>query len=186
MFYQYDDEQHENKAQEILAGLGEFVVAFERVCSEMRSCIFCMFRKEGLKNQGLAQVSVNKAAAEGLRTTLGGLFSELRDQDEADKRQVKDLLTRIDKLGSTRNELLHAEWFLNYDYENADDEFTALALKSNASQSQGAYGIKIPVTKVSLSSSVREATEVLVLLRRLTICMNQKGFKVSEMLSQSL
>lgn len=186
MFYQYDNEQHEKKAQEVLAGLGEFVVAFERVCSEMRSCIFCIFRREGLNNQGLAQVTVNKAAAEGLRATLGGLFSELKDQNEADKQQVKELLKRIDKLGSTRNELLHAEWFLNYDYENAGEEFTALALKSNTSQNQGAYGIKVPVTKDSLSSYVREATEILVLLRRLSICMNQKGFIVNKMLSKPL
>ena len=186
MFYQYDDEHHERKAKEVLAGLGEFVIAFERVCSEMRSCIFCMFRREGLKNQGLAQVSVNKSAAEGLRAALGGLYSELGDQDEDDRKQVKDVLKRIDKLGSTRNQLLHAEWFLNYDYENADNEFTALAFKNNFSQNDGAYGIKIPVTKASLSSHVREATEILILLRRLAICMNQKGFKVSEMLLKPL
>jgi hypothetical protein len=186
VFYQYDNEEHERKAKEVLAGLGEFVVAFERVCASMRSCIFCIFRREGLTNQGLAQVVVNKAAIEGLRTTLGGLYAELRDQDDEDKKQVKALLSRIDGLGTTRNQLLHAEWYLNSDYEGASDEFIALALKGNSSQSQGAFTLSIPVTKSKLNEHVREATEILVLLRRLTICMNQKGFKVSEMFSKPL
>ena len=186
MFYQYDNEEHEEKAKEVLAGIGEFVIAFERVCAEMRSCIFCIFRKSGLNNQGLSQVVINKAAAEGLRTTLGGFYAEVREQDKDDKKLVKKLLKRIDELGTVRNQLLHAEWFLNYDYENASDEFTALALKHHASQNQGAYSFTIPVTKESLNLHVKEATEILVLLRRLTICMNQNGFKVSEMLSKSL
>ena len=186
MFYQYDNEEHELKAKEVLSGLGEFVISFERVCASMRSCIFCIFRREGLKNQGLAQVVVNKAAIEGLRTTLGGLYAELRDQDKEDKKQVKILLSRIDKLGTTRNQLLHAEWFLNYDYEDASDEFIALALKNNSSQNQGAYALKIPVTKNKLNENVREAMEILVLLRRLSICINQNGLKVSEIFAKPL
>jgi len=185
LFYQYDNEEHESKAKEVLSGLGEFVIAFERICAEMRSCIFCIYRREGLRNQGLAQVVVNKAAAEGLRTTLGGLYAELRDQDEEDKKHVKQLLSRIDHLGTIRNELLHAEWFLNYDYQNATREFYALALKHNASQS-GAYSLKIPISKEILNIHIHEATEILVLIGRLGICMNQKGLKVSEMLSKSL
>jgi len=186
VFYQYDNEEHEQKAKEVLVGLGEFVIAFERVCAEMRSCIFCIFRKEGLTNQGLAQVVANNAAIEGLRTTLGGLYAELRDQDEEDKKQVKNLLARIDRLGTTRNQLLHAEWFLNYDYKKAGDEFIALALKSNSNQSRGAFALTIPVTKTKLTECVREATEISVLLRRLAICMNQKGFRVSEMFARQL
>ena len=119
MFYKYDNQEHEIKAKEVLAGLGEFVIAFERVCAEMRSCVLCTFRREGLQNQGLSQVIVNKAAAETLRFTLGGIYSELRGQDAEDQQIVKSLLARIDKLGTTRNQLLHAEWYLNYNYENA-------------------------------------------------------------------
>ena len=186
MFYQYDNEEHETSVKQVLAGLGEFVISFERVCASMRSCIFCIFRKSGLENQGLAQVVVNKSPAEGLRTTLGGLYAELREEDDEDRLHVRKLLSRIDKLGTIRNELLHAEWYLNYDYENATDEFTALALKGSMSQNKGAYSLQIPVTSESLNRHVREATEILVLLNRLTICMNQNGFKVSEMLSKSL
>ena len=186
MFYQYDNKEHEEKAKEVLSGLGEFVIAFERVCAEMRSVILCIFRKEGLKNQGLSQIVVNKSAAEALRTSLGGLYSELRDQDEKDIKLVKQLLSRVDKLGSIRNKLLHAEWFLNYDYENANDKFTALALKHSTSQNSGAYSLTIPVSKESLNAHVREATEIQVMMRRFGLCMNQNGLKISDVLSKPL
>lgn len=186
MFYEYENADHEAKAMAILTGLGEFIIAFERVCAGMRNCIFCAFRREGLKNQGLAQVFLNKVAAESLRSTLGGVFSELQGQDEEDKEAVKRLLSRIDTLGSTRNKLSHAEWFLNCDYENANDEFTALALKHNVSQNGGAFSLRIPVTQAFLNGQMREATEILVLLNRLAVCLNQTGFKVSEMLSRPL
>ena len=186
MFYKYENKEHEEKATEVLAGLGEFVISFERVCAGMRSCIHCAFRSSGLDNQGLSQVLINKLAAESLRTTLGGVFSELRDQDDEDRKVVRGLLARIDKLGTIRNELFHAEWFLNYDYEEANDEFRALALKMNSSQSSGAYGLKIFVTKESLNQHVKEASEVQLLVSRLATCLNQKGLKVSEMLSKPL
>lgn len=186
MFYQYDNEAHEAKARDVLAALGEFTIAFERVCAEMRSCISCAFRREGLKNQGLSQIVVNKATAEPLRTALGGIYSELNDQDEEDKKHVKNLLSRIDRLSTTRNKLLHAEWFLNYDYEGANENFIALALKRDYGQNNGAYALKIAVTKNTLEQHTREATEILVLLRRLVICLNQKDEKVSEMFSRPL
>jgi hypothetical protein len=186
VFYQYDNEQHEQKAKEVLAGLGEFVIAFERVCAEMRSVIHCIYRREGLKNQGLSQVAVNMLTAEGLRTLLGGLYNELRDQDEGDNKQVRALLSRIDKLGTNRNNMLHAEWFLNYDYEGANEQYTARALKHAARQNAGASFLFIPVTRESLDNHIKEATELYVLTGRLATCMNQKGFKVSEMLSKPL
>lgn len=186
MFYQYDNDEHETKAKDVLAGLGEFVVSFERVCSGMRGCIHSIFRREGLTNQMLCQVTINKLAADGLKTMLGALFVELRDQDEEDKGEVSKLLRDIGKLGETRNNLLHAEWFLNYDYEESSEEFVALALKSNMTQSAGALHIKIPVSRSILNSHIEEATKLQVKLRRLDICLAQKGFKVSKFLSEPL
>lgn len=186
VFYRYDSEDHEKKATEVLARLGEFIIYFERVCAGMRSCIHCAFRRSGLQNHGLSQVVINKLAAEGLRTTLGAVFQELPDQDDDDKKIVRDVLARIDRLGSIRNELLHAEWFFNYEYEEAGDEFYALALKSNSSQNSGANSLKISVTKESLNQHIKESTEIQIFLTRLATCLNEKGLKVSEALSKPL
>lgn len=186
MFNQFESEQHRDKVQLVLAGLGEFVVSFERVCSEMRCCIREIFQREGLINQGLAQVVSNNLAIEGLRTMLGSLFQELGDQDKADQNAVKKLLGQINKPGTTRNQLLHAEWHLNYDYEGKEDKFFALALKPRASQSDGADWIRTSVSREILDKHIQEATKILVFLRRLTICLRQKGFKASEQFSRPL
>ena|GEM_PF-3174603 len=134
-FYQYDSEEHRERADAVLTRLGKFVVAFERISAGMRSCICCAFTREGLKNQGLCQALINGKAAAGVREALGSIFTELRDQDEADRACVKNLLGRIASLAEKRNTLLHAEWHLNYDYEGATDDFLAFAMKLGSSQS---------------------------------------------------
>lgn len=185
-FSEYSNEDHRAKAVAILASLGNFVVAFERVCAAMRHCIFASFRREGLKNQGLSQVVVNGKAAAFLRETLGAVYAELPDQDEKDRVCVKSVLARVASLATRRNEFLHAEWYTNYDYDGATDEFNALALKYGSSQSDGAFTIPISVNEATLRDSLREATEIQVLLNRLAICLNQKGHKVSEHLNRPL
>lgn len=185
-FSEYSDEEHEAKATAVLAALGRFVVAFERVCAAMRGCIHITFAREGLKNQGLSQIMVNGKAVAGLREMLGGVYAELRDQDDEDKACVTKLLKRVESLAEHRNSLLHAEWHMNYDYEGATDEFTALALKHRASPTQGASFIPIGVAEESLQKLIREATEVQVLMNRLCVCMHQNGFKVSEHLARPL
>ncbi len=49
-FYQYDSKEHRERAEAVLTSLGKFVVSFERICAGMRNCIFCAFKREGLKN----------------------------------------------------------------------------------------------------------------------------------------
>jgi hypothetical protein len=186
MFCEYQSDDHEAQATALLAQLGKFVVSFERVCAGMRSCLYCAFRKEGLTNLGLCQAVVHGKGAAALRETLGAVYAELNDQDDDDKNCVKSLLLRIRALAEQRNRLLHAEWHLNYDYDGADETFYALALRLSANQKNGSYAESISVSAKMLSELIKEATEIQVLLHRLAICLNQKGFKVSEMFGKSL
>jgi hypothetical protein len=183
---EYESPEHEEKATALLAELGRFIVAFERVCVGMRGCIYAAFHKEGLRNQGLSQVIVNGQAAAALRTLLGAIFAELKDQDEDDKACVKSLLKEIEALAARRNSLMHAEWHLNYDYEGATDEFYALAHKPSTSQRNGACDECIDVNKDSLTASIEDAKRAQVLLRRLCYCLAQKGFKVSTEFARSM
>ncbi len=186
MFYEYQSEDHEKQATALLTELGKFVVSFERVCAGMRSCLLCAFRKEGLKNQGLCQAVIHGEGAAALRETLGAVCAEMRSLDEDDKLCLKTLLSRIQSLAEQRNGLLHSEWHLNYDYDEADETFHAMALRLAVSQRDGSYAQTIDVSAQALSSLIHEATEIQVLLHRLAICLNQKGFKISEMFAKSL
>jgi hypothetical protein len=117
---------------------------------------------------------------------LGEVYARLRDQDEKDKACVKGLLGRVAALTETRNSLLHAEWHMNYDYEGATNEFTAIAIKDGWNHKEGAYVIPRDVTESSLQGNIRDARAVQVLLRRLIVSLNQKGFKVSEQFARPL
>ncbi len=171
MFYEYDSADHEEQATALLAELGKCVVSFERVCAGMRNCIYTVSRKEG-RNHDQCQKDLHRKTAGPLREKLGEVFKQLSDRDDEDRKCVTTLLSRIKTLTDERNCFLHSEWHLNFDYENADEDFHALALKDL---------LPISIDKEALCNHIREATEIQVLLHRLAICLNQKRFKLSEM-----
>jgi hypothetical protein len=181
MFYQAADEKHEEQIDELMKSLGKFVVEFERVCATVRHLIIFTFQREGLKNQSLSQVVVgNKAAAE-LRFLFGALYSELRDQDDDDRKIVNSLLNRFDKLSTKRNILLHSEWFLGD--EAGEDELAALIAKYKAKQKSGTEFKIEEMTPTIIDKYAYEARKQLVLFRRLTTSLLQSGYKPSEYLN---
>ncbi len=82
--------------------------------------------------------------------------------------------------------MLHAEWHLNYDYEGATDDFMAFAVKLGSSQKHGAYFKRTDLNVAWLEDLIHEALEIQVLVDRLGTCLNQRGLKVSDMLSRPL
>lgn len=181
MFYQAADKKHEEQIDELMKSLGKFVVEFERVCATVRHLIIFTFQREGLKNQSLSQVVVgNKATAE-LRFLFGALYSELRDQDDDDRKIVNSLLNRFDKLSTKRNILLHSEWFLGD--EAGEDELAALIAEYKAKQKSGTEFKIEEMPPTIIDKYAYEARKQLVLFRRLTTSLLQSGYKPSEYLN---
>jgi len=186
MFYQWESEKHEQQGTALLAELGKFVVSFERVCDGMRNCIECaLWRRTGLRDYPRYQTLVHGKTAGRLRSILHDEYARLTDQDEDDKARVNDLIVRISNLTAARNDLIHGYWFLNFDYENADEEFHALALAHSVDKN-GPFSHTTSVGKDTLAAQIPEATKIQVLLRRLAYSLNQKGFKVSNELDRRL
>ena len=181
-----DAPDHEAHAVPLFAALGRFVVTFERVCASLRGCIHLAFRSEGLDNQLLAQVVVNGKQAAALCEIFGALTAELRVLDADDRTAIAGVLKRVRDLTTIRNNLLHAEWHTNFDYEGATEEFIPLALRHGSDQSKGAYSKALDVTEASLLEHVHEARELLVLLSRVGTCLGQPTHKVSVLLSRPL
>jgi len=177
MFFQSPDIKHETQLNELMSSLGKFIVEFERVCSAFQFLIILCFEREGLKNQGLAQVTVGDKAAAEIRTLFGALYQELPDQDKDDHESVKSLLMRFDKLTTFRNNIVHAEWHLGTETE--DDEINALLTKFKAKQNKGAEYRQLPVTKSLIDTFAMEARKQKVLASRLQTALFQKGYKPS-------
>lgn len=184
MFSSYADKTHEAQAREFIAYLGEFVIAFERVCEAMRQSILLVFKKEGLRNQALAQVLVADRTASHLRELLGQLYACLSDQDEADQREVATLLKRVGELSTFRNQLLHSCWGLGD--KASPVELIATAFKLKANQKSGAYAEILGFSASYIQEKIAEATAIQVLLDRLGTCLLQRGFKVEAEFGRTL
>ncbi len=177
MFKKFENQKHQNQAEEFIFELGKFVLAFERICDLMRYNIMFILRSQGLTNQGMEQVIIgNKASAE-LQILLGALFCEIPDQDEDDKRSVKGLLKKIKKLTEERNILLHSSW--NLGDKAADSELYAATIRYRTKQNSGSdaeiHGYSARYVK-KLRHELKAAE---VLLGRLQYCITQNNFKVS-------
>ena len=178
MFYQAADIRHEKQIDELMTSFGKFVVEFERVCSAFQYLtIFCL-QNGGLKNHRLAQVVIGDKSAAELRVLFSTLYQELPEQDKTDRKSVKALINRFEKLTTFRNNLVHAEWHLGS--EAGDDELDAVLSKFKNKPTKGSEQKRIEITKSLIDKFALEARKQMVLVRRLEIALLQSGFKTSE------
>jgi hypothetical protein len=177
MFYQPNDTKHGEEIDEMMCSLGKFIVEFERVCSSLQYLVIFILQDNGLRNQQLAKAVIGDKAAYELRKLFETIYQELPNQDADDKRAVKNLLSRFDRVTEFRNELAHANWSLEKPEE--DTVFTAVLEKFKNKPSQGAQQKRTAITKVLIDRFALEARKQMVLMRRLSVSLLQSGFKTS-------
>jgi hypothetical protein len=173
---EYADDRHQQQAEEFIMELGKFVLAFERVCDAMRFLIMFMLRSQGLKNQGMEQVIVGDKASAELQVLLGAIYCELPNQDEKDRKCVKDVLKEFKEITEKRNVLLHSSW--NVGNEAADQELFAATVRFRAKQNQGSGTEVHGISASGVRALSDQLKRVQVLLQRLQYCVMQSGFKV--------
>jgi len=178
MFYQAADIKHEEQIDELMSSLGRFIVEFERVCSAYQHLVIFVLEKNGLQSQSLAKVVIGDKAAAELRVLFSTLYLELSGQDAEDKKAVKALNNRFEKLTTFRNNLVHADWDLGD--EAGEEEVDAILSKYRNKPTKGSERRRIAVTKSLIDSFALEARKQLVLVRRLQVALLQSGFKTSE------
>ncbi len=184
MFKKFTNEAHQNQAEEFIMEIGQFVLAFERVCDVIRHLIMFSLRSQGLKNYGIEKIIIADKAAAELQVLLGAIYCELPGQDESDKKCVKDLLKDFKKITEKRNILLHSAWNLgNY---TADPELYAATIRHRTKQNTGADTEVHYFSAEDVRDLSSQLTHIQVLLHRLQCCITQKGFKVSSEFSKSL
>lgn len=184
MFKEFTDEKHQSQAENFLMELGKFVLAFERVCDEMRYLIMFSLRSQGLKNHGVERVIVGDKAAAELKILLGAIYCEFPEQDESDRKCVKDLLKDFGEITEKRNILLHSSWDLGSG--SADQELYAATIRFRAKQNSGSDAETHGYSASYIHDPANQLKRVQVLLQRLQYCVTQKGFKVSSEFARSL
>lgn len=184
MFTEFVNDKHQVQVDEFISELGRFVLAFEKVCDVMRYLVMFMLRSQGLKNQGIEQIIVGDKAAAELQVLLGAIFCQIAKHDEADKRCVKDLLTKFKGIVEKRNVLLHSSW--NLGAEPADEELYAATVRFRAKQNGGSSAEVHGYSASYIRDLSGQLKHIQVLLQRLQYCVMQNGFKVSTELEKPI
>lgn len=162
----YENERHEEQANEFIHELGKFVLSFERICQSMRDAIIFMLRSQGLNNQNMAFVIVGDKSSAELQLLVGALYAEMPDQDKDDRKTIKTLLKRIKDATEIRNILLHNSWDLGA-RESWGPEILAVATRYRTKQNTGASIDPHGINPSYLRELSHEHSAIQVLLNRL-------------------
>ena len=108
------DELYRNQTNELYASIGKFLVNFELVCFYIRKAIIIILYDSGLKNQQLANIMLAGYTTEPLKSILHSLIGEAVQLNENEKKIIKNIFARIQKLIESRNNIVHSTWFIGW------------------------------------------------------------------------
>ena len=158
------------QTRELYANIGEFVVKFEHVCRAMQSTITMMMYKQGLQNQQVTHIFLAGYTADPLRTLLESLIGELVTPNDKERKIVKNILSRIQKLTEKRNDVVHSTWFIGWGNEQTQDFSEAPGHKLHKNK-QGASIKSFRYKAEDFSSLVDEAKKLSSFVSTLNICI---------------
>ncbi|MBD2501725.1 hypothetical protein [Anabaena azotica] len=117
------------QTNELYSAIGEFIVEFEQVCHAISLNIKFILHNDGLKNQRIPDIILAGLTADPLQSMLRSLIHELRDLDETEKKIIKNIFDRLQKLIKQRNDIVHSTWFIGWGSETESDFSVAYGMK---------------------------------------------------------
>lgn len=172
------------QTRELYANIGEFVVKFEHVYHAMQTAITFMLHGQGLQNQQVANVLLAGYTADPLRTLFESLIGEIVNPNDDERKIIKNILSRIQKITEKRNDVVHSTWFIGWGNETTQDfsEAPGYRLHKNK-QSAALKAFKYKAE--DFSAFVEEADKLSALVMRLHGCITgrfsiEKNFKMND------
>lgn len=173
------------QTSELYANIGEFVVKFEHLCHAMQSVIIFMMHGQGLRNQQVANILLAGYTADPLRALLESLIGEIVKTNDNDKKIIKNILLRIQKLTENRNDVVHSIWYIGWGNEQTQDFSDAPGHRLHKNK-QGAALKTFNYKSDDFSAFVEEAEKLYSLIMRLHGCITteqlsiEKNFKIND------
>jgi len=169
---------------ELYANIGEFVVKFEHLCHAMQTSITFLMHGQDLKNQQVANILLAGYTADHLRTLFESLIGELVKINDNEKKIVKNIFSRIQKLTERRNDVVHSTWYIGWGNEQTQDFSEAPGHKLHKNK-QGAALKAFNYKAEDFLELVEEAEKLSSLVMRLHGCVTgefsiEKNFKINE------
>ena len=131
-------EQSKKDANELYRGIGEFVVEFEHVCSNVQGFIIVLLQHAGLRDQAISHILLAGITADPLRTLLESLIRETRTLKDVEEKILTDGVKRFQELTQARNDIVHGTWFIGYGNKETIDFSKASGVKLHKNKSGAA------------------------------------------------
>ncbi|EOB2787408.1 hypothetical protein ACIL20_004237 [Vibrio vulnificus] len=136
----------------------------------MQDTITFIMHGQGLKNQNVANIILAGYTADPLRTLLESLTNEVTELSSNEKKIVKNIFTRIQKITSVRNDIVHSTWFIGYGNSTTTDFSETSGLKLHKNRN-GADFKSFKYVAEDYSVFTDEADKLQSLVRRLNGCL---------------
>lgn len=156
---------------ELYAAIGKFCVEFEQLCFEIQNTIMTILDREGLQNEGLLKILLAGDTAEPLRQKLLALLPMTVSLNDQEKKIVKNIFSRIQKLINLRNDILHATWFVGWVREPIDMAKSAMGQKYDKNK-EGKNTKKFNYKVADFSELTEKAMRLKSLIVRLKVCLS--------------
>jgi hypothetical protein len=156
---------------ELYAAIGKFCVEFEQLCFEIQNTIMTILDKEGLQNDGVLKILLAGDTAELLRQKLLALLPETVSLNDQEKKIVKNMFSRIQKLINLRNDILHATWFIGWIRKPIEIARSARGQKYGKNK-EGANTKNFDYKVADFSESTAKAMRLKSLIARLKVCLS--------------
>ena len=183
------DDKREAESRKIYEALGRYVVAFEHLVHEVREiCLLLMCPDLDPKAQTLAEVPLhsNFMGPAALREVFLTLVAERVKQLEADSAKKGDTFPKEDKdailaitkqinseFGArtkTRNEVVHAKWFIGFGDERVDGFKDAGHVKRTLTRRGLGFVKKPPQTAEDIDALTKECDDTAAFVSHFAIC----------------
>jgi DNA-binding ferritin-like protein len=164
--------KYEAQTEELYAGLGAFVAAFEQVIHTMRQALVMALSHDG-QSQQLIRPAYAELTASPLTSTFQATvarmieFSELTDSEkEAGRKILTNVCNQIRTMTEARNEIVHGTWFIGWASESQEDFSLATGFKEKITK-QGAAQTDIGRTRADFDHLVDRCQELRDLVNRI-------------------
>jgi len=158
------------QTKELYSNIGEFVVKFEHLCHAMQSAITFMIQTQGLQNQQVSNILLAGYTADPLRTLFESLAGELLSLNDEEKKIIKNILSRIQKITEKRNDVVHSTWFIGWGNETTQDFSEAPGYRLHKNK-KGAASKSFKYKAEDFSSFIKESEELCSLVQRFISCI---------------
>lgn len=164
------------KKDVLYKNIGKFIVHFEEMCYQIRTCIWWAFHRGGLKKQKLIHTMMAELTADPLIKQLLTISHQIYGGESSHYKVISELLKKAEKMNEKRNKIAHGHWMMA-----ADSEYERLKMdvvvdfQKNKKTGKGLGYSQLKLTPEEFEKLNSDLIALNRQLNGLSICISREG-----------